>query len=176
MADTRRARAERNATRLAQTVPVGAAGARRSPSPVVNAATGPEVQEQQGSSQPLTEQADGRMATPSLVWASRSASCARSEAPHGRRALAMATEMLHYRPAPDRHNEWLQRIEELVVAGDSAVLSCSLRPRPSLANNKEQDAAPPAPRYGMEPEPRQEARPRAPRAGRGDEASYEVVP
>ncbi|KAE8797594.1 hypothetical protein D1007_27249 [Hordeum vulgare] len=110
-------------------MPIGAAGVRRSPSPVMNAATGPEVQEQQGSSQLVTEQANGRTATLSLARPSRSASRARPEMPHGRRALAMATELLRYRPAPDRHDEWLQRIEELIIAvGDSTALSCSLQP------------------------------------------------
>ncbi|KAE8818724.1 hypothetical protein D1007_03543 [Hordeum vulgare] len=83
-----------------------------------NAATGPDAQEQQGSSQPATEQADDRTATPSLVRASWSASGVRPEMPQGRRALAMATELLRYRPAPDRHNDWLKRIEELVAAAE----------------------------------------------------------
>ncbi|KAE8775652.1 hypothetical protein D1007_51822 [Hordeum vulgare] len=73
MADARRARTERRATRVAQTTLVGPTGARWSPSPMVNAATGPDVQEYQGSSQPATEHPDGRTATPSLVWASESA-------------------------------------------------------------------------------------------------------
>ncbi|KAE8793355.1 hypothetical protein D1007_32010 [Hordeum vulgare] len=155
MVDARRARAERRATRVAQTTPIGAAGACRSPKLVVNAATSPEVHEQQGSSQPMTERADGRTDTPSLVRASRLASHARPEAPHGRRALAMATELLHYRPASDRYNVWLQRIEELVAtAGDSAALSCSFRPQPSLVNDEEQDAPPPTLRCGAGPEPR----------------------
>ncbi|KAE8792859.1 hypothetical protein D1007_32549 [Hordeum vulgare] len=123
MANARRVRAERRATRVSQTTPVGAAGARRSPSPVVNATTGPEVQEQQGSSQPVTEQAEGRTATPSLGRPSGSASRARPEMPHGWRTLAMATELLRYRPAPDRHDDLLQRIEELIAAaGDSTTL------------------------------------------------------
>ncbi|KAE8819127.1 hypothetical protein D1007_03114 [Hordeum vulgare] len=95
----------RRATRIAQTAPVDAVGTRRSPSPVVNAATGPEAQEQHGSSQPTTEPADGRTAMPSLATPSGSASRARPERPHGRRALAMATELLRYRPAPDRHDD-----------------------------------------------------------------------
>ncbi|KAE8776023.1 hypothetical protein D1007_51410 [Hordeum vulgare] len=107
MADACGARAERCATHVAQTAPVGAASAHRSPSPVANAATCPEVQEQQGSSQPVTEQADGHTTTLSLVRASRSASRARPEAPHGWRALAMDTEVLRYQPAPNRHNDWL---------------------------------------------------------------------
>ncbi|KAE8784131.1 hypothetical protein D1007_42347 [Hordeum vulgare] len=105
---------------------------------MVNSATGPEVQEQQGSSQPMTEQADGRTTTPSLVQPFGSVSHARPEMPHGRRALAMATELLRYRPAPDGHDDWLQRITELTAAtDDSAVLSFSRRPQPSLANDEE---------------------------------------
>ncbi|KAE8782362.1 hypothetical protein D1007_44280 [Hordeum vulgare] len=107
MADARRARAEHCATGVAQTAPVGPSGARRSPSPMANATTGPDAQEQQGSSQPATEQPDGRTATPLLIQDSGSASCARTEMPHGRHALAMATELLCYQPAPDCHNDWL---------------------------------------------------------------------
>ncbi|KAE8781474.1 hypothetical protein D1007_45255 [Hordeum vulgare] len=96
---------------------------------MVYAAMGPDSQEQQGSSQPATEQPDGRTATPSLVRASGSALRARSEMPHGRRVLAMDTELIRYRPTPDRHNRLLQRIEELVAAaGDSAAFSYSFRP------------------------------------------------
>ncbi|KAE8802887.1 hypothetical protein D1007_21321 [Hordeum vulgare] len=124
MADARRARAECHATRVAQTTPAGPAGARRSLSPVMNAATGPDVMDQQGSSQSATKHPDGRTATPSLVWASGSASRSRPEMPHDRRPLAMAIELLRYRPVPDCHNDWLQRIAELVtVACDSAALS-----------------------------------------------------
>ncbi|KAE8780969.1 hypothetical protein D1007_45820 [Hordeum vulgare] len=174
MADARRVRTERRATRIAQTAPVGAADACRSPSPMVNAATSPEAQEQQGSSQPLKEHVEGRTATPSLVRASGSASRARPETPHGGRALAMATELLRYRPAPDRHDDWLKHIKELIAAaGDSAALSCSLRPQPSLTNNEEQDAPPPPPQRAADPEPGQEARPcarpRETRARPGDE-------
>ncbi|KAE8799137.1 hypothetical protein D1007_25520 [Hordeum vulgare] len=132
MADARRARAECRATRVAQTAPVDVVGAHRSPSPMVNTPTDPEVQEQQGSSQPATEQADGRNATLSLVRPSRSVSRARPEMPHGRRTLAMPAELLRYRPAPNRHDDWLQCIEEHIAAsGDSAAVSCSLRPQPS---------------------------------------------
>ncbi|KAI4996157.1 hypothetical protein ZWY2020_041298 [Hordeum vulgare] len=105
MAHSRRDRAKYRDERAAQTVPTRPVGMRRSPSPVVNAATSPDAQEQQGSSQPATEHPDGRTATMSFVWASGVASHARSEMPHGRRALAMATELLLYRPAPDRHND-----------------------------------------------------------------------
>ncbi|KAE8774519.1 hypothetical protein D1007_53076 [Hordeum vulgare] len=125
MADARRARTERRATRVAQMAPVGPAGTCRSPSPIVNATTGPEAQEQQDSSQPNTEQADGRTTTTSLIRASGSASRARPEMPHGRRALAMATELLRHRPALDCHNDWLQCIEDLIAAAiDSVALSC----------------------------------------------------
>ncbi|KAE8805606.1 hypothetical protein D1007_18273 [Hordeum vulgare] len=86
MADARRARAERRTTRVAQTVPVGPVDYRWSPSPMVNTATGPDAQEQQGSSQSATEQPNGRNATLSLVRASGSASRARPEMPHGRHA------------------------------------------------------------------------------------------
>ncbi|KAE8784229.1 hypothetical protein D1007_42146 [Hordeum vulgare] len=144
--ETDRARAERHATRVAQTTPADPAGARRSPSPVLNAATGPDAQEQQGSSQPATEHPEDCTATPLLVWASGSASHARPEVPPGRRTLAMATELLRYRPTPDRHNDWFQRIEELIAAAnDSAAFSYSLRPQPSQANDQEQDAPPPPP-------------------------------
>ncbi|KAE8784150.1 hypothetical protein D1007_42322 [Hordeum vulgare] len=116
MADARRVRAERRTTCITHTTPVGAVGARRSPSPVVNAATSPEIQEQQGSSQPVTEPVDARTASPSLARPSGSASRAPPEMPHGHRALAMATKLLRYRPAPDRHDDWLHRIEELITA------------------------------------------------------------
>ncbi|KAE8797064.1 hypothetical protein D1007_27850 [Hordeum vulgare] len=181
MADARRVRAKCRTTRIAQTAPVGAAGACRSLSPVVNAATGPEVQEQQGSSQPVTEQADGRTTTLSLDTPSGSVSRARPEMPHGRRMLAMTTELLRYRPALDHHDDSLQRIEELIAAvGESTALSCSLRPQPYLANDEEQDAPTPPPPRVVEPDPRQEVRlrdqPREPRVGPGDEASCQVVP
>ncbi|KAE8787394.1 hypothetical protein D1007_38667 [Hordeum vulgare] len=104
---------------------------------MVNAATGPEVQEQQGSSQPVTEPVDGRTTTPSLARPSASTSRARPKMPHGRHALAMATELLRYRPAPDRHDDWIECIEELITAaGDSATLSCSLRLQSSLVYNE----------------------------------------
>ncbi|KAE8778740.1 hypothetical protein D1007_48334 [Hordeum vulgare] len=171
MADDRWARTECRATHVAKIAPRGPAGVRPLPSPVVNTATGPNAHEQQGSSQPATEQADGRTATSSLVRPSRSVSRARPEMSHGRRALAKATELFRYRPAPDHHN-WLQRIEELVAAaGDSAAFSCSLRPQPSLANDEEQDTQPPPPWRGANPEPRQEPRPRdrphGPKGGAG---------
>ncbi|KAE8772638.1 hypothetical protein D1007_55334 [Hordeum vulgare] len=103
MGDACRDRAERRATRVAQTTPAGPVGAHRSLSLVVNAAMGPNAQEQHCSSPPATEHPDGRTATSSLVRVSGSASRARREMPHGRRALAMATELLRYRPARDRN-------------------------------------------------------------------------
>ncbi|KAE8801605.1 hypothetical protein D1007_22821 [Hordeum vulgare] len=78
--------------------PKGPAGVRRSPSPMVSAATGPDAKEQQGSSQLATKQPDGRTATPTLVWASGSVSHARTEMLHGWRTLAMAIVLLRYRP------------------------------------------------------------------------------
>ncbi|KAE8803448.1 hypothetical protein D1007_20676 [Hordeum vulgare] len=162
MADARRVRAECRATSIAQTTPVGATGMHRSSSPMMNVATGPEVQEQQGSSQTVTESVDGRTAMSSLARPSASALRARTEMRHRRRALDMATELLRYRHAPDHHEDWLHRIEELIAAaGNSAVLSWSLRPQPSLANNEEQDAPPPPPRRVVETDLGQEARPRA---------------
>ncbi|KAE8791804.1 hypothetical protein D1007_33695 [Hordeum vulgare] len=74
MADARRVHTERRATLITQTALVGAAAARRSPSPMVDAATGPEAQEQQGSSQPATKPINGRTTTPSLARPSGSAS------------------------------------------------------------------------------------------------------
>ncbi|KAE8794701.1 hypothetical protein D1007_30537 [Hordeum vulgare] len=169
MPDAHWARAECRATRVAQTAPAGPAGTRRSPLPVVNAATGPNAQERQGSSQPATEHPDSR---PPLRRSSR----LRLDMPHGRRMLAMVTELLRYRPSPDRHNDWLQRIEELVAAaGDSVALSFLFVPQPSHANGEEQDAPPPPPWSEARPEPRQEARPHdrphEPRARPGDEAN-----
>ncbi|KAE8806114.1 hypothetical protein D1007_17716 [Hordeum vulgare] len=135
MADTRRACTERRPTRVAQTAPMGPAGARWSPSPMVNAAAGPDAKEKQGSFLSATERLDGRTATPSLVGAFGSASRAWPEMPHGQRALAMAAELLRYRPALDHHNGWLQSIEELVAAtGDPAVLSFLFPPQPGSAS------------------------------------------
>ncbi|KAE8775610.1 hypothetical protein D1007_51875 [Hordeum vulgare] len=105
MGDGRPARAERRATRIAKTAHVGAFGTRHSPSPVVNAATGPEVQEQQCSSHPATGKDDGCTATLSLVRPSGSVSRARAKMPHSLRAVSMATELLRYGPARDRHDD-----------------------------------------------------------------------
>ncbi|KAE8811570.1 hypothetical protein D1007_11629 [Hordeum vulgare] len=170
MVDACRVHVERRATRIAQTAPVGAADPCRSPSPMVNAATGLEGKDQEGSSQPATDPVDGHTATSSLARPSGSAWGARPEMPYGHSTLAMATELLRYRPAPDRHGDSLHRIEELIAAaGDSTALSCSLRPQLSLVNKEEQDAPPPPPRRVEDPEPGHEARPHArsrePRAG-----------
>ncbi|KAE8799937.1 hypothetical protein D1007_24634 [Hordeum vulgare] len=124
MAEARRARAERRTARVAHAAPSGPSDACRLPSPMMNAAMGPDAQEQKGSSQPITEHRDIRTATPSLVRGSGATSHARPEMPHGRHALAMAIELLCYQPALDRHHDWLKRIEDLVAtAGHSAALS-----------------------------------------------------
>ncbi|KAE8783123.1 hypothetical protein D1007_43453 [Hordeum vulgare] len=86
MADARRVHMEHRATRIAEIAPVDDAGTRWSPSPVVNAATGPEVEEHQGSSQPVTEPVDGRTATPSLGRPSGSHACLIGGAPRPTRA------------------------------------------------------------------------------------------
>ncbi|KAE8774555.1 hypothetical protein D1007_53036 [Hordeum vulgare] len=114
MADARRACAERRATRVAHITTVGPADARRSPSPMANAATGPDAQEQQGSSELATSSPTARhsVAPPGF----RVGLARPSAVPHGRRALAMATELLRYRTAPGRHDDWPQRIDELVAA------------------------------------------------------------
>ncbi|KAE8811434.1 hypothetical protein D1007_11819 [Hordeum vulgare] len=156
MADARPVRTERHATRVAKTAPVGAAGARRSPSPMVNAATGPEVQEQQGSSHPVTEQADGYTTTPLLTRSSGSASHVRPEMPHGRCGLAMATELLRYRPAPDRHDDWLQRIEELIVVAGDSTTPRSVSRTPCLG--RKHDTAPGLVNPERDPEMKQAAR------------------
>ena len=83
MSDARRARAERRAalaSRVAQTAPVGG-HPRRSPSPAINATTGPAGDEQRASSRHLSVRQDGRTATPSLTPAgsSPSALCAPME-------------------------------------------------------------------------------------------------
>ena len=74
MSDARRARAERRAalaSRVAQTAPFGGRP-HRSPSPAVNAATGPAGDEQQASSQHPSVRQDGCTATPTLTPAGSS--------------------------------------------------------------------------------------------------------
>ena len=130
MSDARRARAERRATlasRVAQTAPVGGRP-RRSPSPAINAATGPAGNEQQALSQHPSMRRDGRTATPSLTPAGSS-----SHAPHAameaRAVLIAANELLRYHPIDDVYEEWLDRVAELVrAAGGSPAPSHSPPP------------------------------------------------
>ena len=102
MSDARRVRAERRAalaSRVAQTTPVGGLP-RRSPSPAVNAATGPAGNEQQASSLHPSVRQDGHTATPSLTQAG-SSSHARRAPMEARAALLLANELLRYRPVDD---------------------------------------------------------------------------
>src|SRR3954466_10093501 len=111
MSDARRARAERRAaiaSRVAQTAPVGGRP-RRSPSPAVNAATGPAGNEQQGSSQHPAEQQDGRTAPPSPTPAGSSSRVLRAPL-EARAALIAPNELLRYRPVDDVYEEWLPRL------------------------------------------------------------------
>ena len=108
MSDARRVRAERRAalaSRAAQTAPVGGRP-RRSPSPAVNAATGPAWNEQQALSQYPSMRRDGRTATPSLTSAGSSSRAPRA-AMEARAALIAANELLRYRPVDDVYEEWL---------------------------------------------------------------------
>src|SRR3954466_15039127 len=108
MSDARRARAERRAaiaSRVAQTAPVGGRP-RRSPSPAVNAATGPAGNKQQASSQRPSGRQDGRTATPSLTPAGSSSRALHAPL-EARAALIAANELLHYRPVDDVYEEWL---------------------------------------------------------------------
>src|SRR3954462_10782469 len=122
MSDARWARAERRAalaSRVAQTAPVGGLP-RRSPSPTVNAATGPAGNEQQVSSQHPSVRQDGRTATPSLTPASSSSRALRAPM-EARATLIAANELLRYRPVDDVYEEWLDRVAELVrAAGGSS--------------------------------------------------------
>src|SRR4051812_49564265 len=103
MSAARRARAERRAaiaSRVVQTAPVGGRP-RRSPSPAVNAATGPAGNEQQASSQHPSVRRDGRTAPPSLTPARSSSHVPR--APFGARdVLLAAQELLGYPPPHHR--------------------------------------------------------------------------
>src|SRR3954464_15922494 len=138
MSDARRARAERRAAiafRVAQTAPVDGCP-RRSPSPAVNAATGPAGNEQQASSQHPSVRRDGRPATPSLTLAASSSHALRAPL-EARVALIVANELLRYRPVDDVYKEWLDRIAELVrAAGGSSAPSVPLRRTPSRAGNE----------------------------------------
>src|SRR3954465_11939433 len=115
MSDTRRARAERRASlasRVAQTAPVGGRP-RRSPSPAINAATGPAANEQQASSQHPSVRQDGCTATPLLTPAGSSSRALRAPL-EARAALIAANELLRYHPVDDVYEEWLDRVTELV--------------------------------------------------------------
>src|SRR3954464_15580524 len=117
MSDAHRGRAERRAalaSRVAQTDPVGGRP-RRSPSPAINAVTGPAGNEQQASSQHPSVWQDGRTATPSLTPASSSSSALRAPM-EARAALIAANELLRYHPVDDVYEEWLDCIAELVRA------------------------------------------------------------
>src|SRR4051812_26720976 len=117
MSGSRRARAERRAaiaSRVAQTAPVGG-HPRRSPSPVVNAATGPAGNEQQASSQHPSVRQDGRTATPSLTPAGSSSRAHRAPL-EARAALIASNELLRYCRVDDVYEEWLDCVAELVHA------------------------------------------------------------
>ena len=117
MSDARRARAERRAalaSRVAQTAPVGGRP-HCSPSPAVNAATGPAGNEQQASSLHPSVRREGRTATPSLTPAG-SSSHARRAPTDAEAVLLMACELLRYYLVDDLYEDWLDRITELVSA------------------------------------------------------------
>src|SRR3954471_3659650 len=137
MSDARRARAERRAaiaSRAVQTAPIGGRP-RRSPSPAINAATGPVGNEQQASSQHPSARQDGRTATPSLPPVG-SASRALRAPMEARAAHTAATEPLRYRPVDDVYEEWLDRVAELVrAAGGSPAPSAPLRRTPPRVGN-----------------------------------------
>src|SRR3954464_3596154 len=102
MSDARRARSKRRAalaSRVAQMAPVGGRP-RRSPSPAVNAATGPVGNEQQASSQHPFVRQDGHTAPPSLTPAGSSSHALRAPL-EGRAALIAANVLLRYRPVDD---------------------------------------------------------------------------
>src|SRR3954469_4698962 len=129
MSGARRDRAERRAalaSRVAQTAPVGGRP-RRSPSPAVNAATGPARNEQQASSQHPSVRQDDRTATPSLTPSGSSSRALRAPL-EARAALITANELLRYRHVDDVYEEWLDHVAELVrAAGGSPAPSAPLR-------------------------------------------------
>src|SRR4051812_32875904 len=147
MSDARRARAERRAaiaSRIAQTAPV-AGRPRRSPSPAVNAATGPAGNEQQASSQHPSVRQDGRIATPSLTPAGSSSRALRAPL-EARAALIAANELLRYRPVDNVYEELLDRVAELVrAAGGSPAPSALLCCTPPRAGNEAPRAYQPPP-------------------------------
>ena len=138
MSDARRAHAERwaaLASRVAQTAPVGGRP-RRSPSPAVNAATGPAGDEQQALYQHPSVRQDGRTATPSLTLAGSSSRTLRAPM-EARAALIAANKLLRYCPVDEVYEEWLDR-----AAGGSPAPSIPLHSTPPRAG----DEAPAAPR------------------------------
>src|SRR3954469_24073653 len=147
MSDARRARAERRAaiaSRIAQTAPVGGCP-RCSPSPAVNAATGPAGNEQQASSQHPSVRRDGRPAPPSLTPAGSSSHALRAPL-EAQAALITANELLRYRPIDDVYEEWLDRVAELVrAAGGSPAPSAALRRTPPRVDNEAPGAFQPPP-------------------------------
>ena len=136
MSDARRARAERRAalaSHVAQTAPVGGRP-RRSPSPAVNAATGPAGDEQQASSQQPSMRQDGHTGTPSLTPAGSLSRALRAPM-EAQAALIAANELLRYCPVTDVYEEWLDRVAELV---------CSAAPHPALRGRRSSGGAPAA--------------------------------
>ena len=146
MSNARRAYAEHRAafaSRVVQTAPVSGRP-RHSPSPAVNAATGPAGDERQASSQHLSVQQGGRTATPSLTLAGSSSRALRAPM-EARAALIAANELLRYRPVDDVYEEWLDRVAELVrAAGGSSAPSHSLPP-PQPAAGDGAHGVPPQP-------------------------------
>src|SRR3954464_9361053 len=143
MSDARRARAA-IASRVAQTAPVGGRP-RRSPSPAVNAATGPAGNEQQASSQHPSVRRDGRTATPSLTPAGSSSHALRVPL-EARATHIAANELLCYRPIDDVYEEWLDRVAELVrAAGGSPAPSAPLHRTPPRVGNEAPGAFQPPP-------------------------------
>src|SRR3954468_1678814 len=147
MSDARRARAERRAaiaSRVAQTAPVGGRP-HRSPSPAINAATGPAGNEQQASSQHPSVRQDGRTATPSLTPAGSSSRALRAPL-EARAPLIAANKLLRYRPIDDVYEEWLDRVAELIrAAGGSPAPYAPLRRTPPRAGNEAPGAYQPRP-------------------------------
>src|SRR3954465_12951092 len=147
MSNARRAHAERRAaiaSRAVQTAPVGGRP-RRSPSPAVNAATGPAGNEQQASSQHPSVWRDGRTATPSLTRAGSSSHALRAPM-EAQAALIAANELLRYHPVDDVYEEWLDRVAELVrAAGGSPAPSAPLRRTLPRAGNEAPGAYQPPP-------------------------------
>lgn len=176
MVDARHVRAERRASGVAQTTPVGNNAPRRSASLVAIATTDPTAHEQHDSSLPPSMRRDGRNATPSPTPATVSFSHDRRGPANAQAVLLMARELLRYRPANDLYDVWLDRIAQLVNAvGDAPVLSRSPHPLPSQAGNVAHGAPPPL--HGADPEPRREApqHDQPCRVPTRDEASCQVV-